>query len=318
MYMKIPCLIIAYSRLSGIKTLLRSLPFQKISRIYLAIDGPKNTEVQLTQDQIRNYVFEIAHKNKIEVRLWQRNNNLGIAVSIISAVDWFFSRENFGIVLEDDLVASEDFFDFVIENLDSIRKIPEIMMISGSQFLTDTSPGNIYITHYPQIWGWGTWSEKWKFLRTGLLEDIENQRFNCRKSVFNFWNIGSKRVHDGLNDTWDIPLARFMKFNSKICILPNNNLVTNLGFDSFAKNTKNLVFPLGMDRVKMPNVNLNLTRDKLKTAVVLDEFLEKRVFKIALRHYFLPLYSHFFDKFRFRNVKIPRLIERLDFVQIPN
>lgn len=316
--MKIPCLIIAYSRLSGIKTLLSSLPFQKISCIYLAIDGPENAEVQLIQDQIRKYVFSIAHRNKIELRLWQRDKNLGIAVSIISAVDWFFSKENFGVILEDDLVTSEDFFDFVIENSDSIIKIPEIMMISGNQFLVNTKPDNIYITHYPQIWGWGTCRAKWKFLRSGLLEDVVYQRFNCRKSVFNFWNIGSKRVHDGLHDTWDIPLARFMKFNSKICIIPNNNLVTNLGFDSFAKNTRSLDFPLGVDRVKMLNVNLNLTGDKLKTAVILDEFLEKRVFKISIRHYFLPYYSNLFDKFRFNGVKMPRLIERLKLIQIPN
>ena len=313
--MQIPCLIIAYSRLDGIKRLFESLPVEKIDSIYIAIDGPR-TQNEI-QKEIWDYVLDYTRSNNLEVNLWQRDVNLGIAVSMISAIDWFFENVECGIILEDDLVVSKDFFDFVDYNLIAIEEMPEIAMISGNQFLTDANFDSIYVTHYPQIWGWATWSKKWHLLKRGLLEEVVFSPFNLKNSVVNFWNIGSMRVHDGLIDTWDIPLARFMKLNSKICILPNCNLVTNLGFDSFSTNTRKLTFPLGVELQKMFKYDLKLNPKSIQKAIIVDEFLENNVFNIRPKHRWLPLYSFLLDRIRFNSKKIASLNDRLELVKIP-
>jgi hypothetical protein len=315
--MQIPCLIIAYLRLDGIKRLCESLPVEKIDSIYVAIDGPRTQSEKEIQTEIRNFVLNYAKSNKLRICVWQRDVNLGIAVSVITAIDWFFNNVEYGIILEDDLLVSKEFFDFVDYNLILIKEIPDIAMISGNQFLLDTNPDFTYLTHYPQTWGWATWNKKWNLLKRGLLEEVELSRFNFANSVVNFWNIGTKRVHDGLTDTWDIPLARYMKFNSKKCILPSSNLVTNLGFDSFSSNTKKLTFPLGVELSSTFDHHLKINSKSLAKAIIIDDFLEKKVFIIKPRHRWLPLYSFLFDRIRFNSKQNVNLKARLKLVKIP-
>ena len=87
--------------------LIDSLLAQGCKRLYIAIDFGKDNIV--ASSQIEYDSLEIRYENKFErFKIWRRTENLGVAVSVITALDWFFKNEDSGAILEDDLEISID------------------------------------------------------------------------------------------------------------------------------------------------------------------------------------------------------------------
>ena len=81
-----------------------------IKKIYAAIDGPKIG--QEGSDLIESTLKKVCAKYDLQLLIWRRKTNLGLAASVISGIDWFFNLEDEGIIVEDDLVFSPDFVKF--------------------------------------------------------------------------------------------------------------------------------------------------------------------------------------------------------------
>jgi hypothetical protein len=315
--MKVPCLLIAFSRVEGISRLLSSLDSSKVSKIYLAIDGPNSSSTELSQTAIRKIVKEFASSKDLPIEIWSREENLGVAKAIISALDWFYSCEEFGVVLEDDLTVGGDFLDFVSRNRPLLECDDRILLISGNQFdLHHEVYSSRNWTNYPLIWGWATTHSKWKVIRDGILGTEISFWANPFNRVENFWRVGALRVRSGQVDTWDIPFAYFMKKTESLCLLPSSNLVTNNGDDQFAAHTSSGGFPLNLASEKLLEVNI-VTKPNSKDIRNYNRFLEKVVFGIRAKHTFLLLVYYFSSVFlKKRNWN--QLNEELGFVKFPN
>lgn len=296
--MKTPCLIIAFSRTQGIQRLLESLDPSEISEIFVAIDGPTTPAVERIQIEIRGILELYSSRNKVSLNIWQRTDNLGVARGIVTAIDWFFSYVDYGVVLEDDLEVGKDFFGFAVKNKKLLDSVDNLLLISGNQFHQDvTTTHELNWTNYPLIWGWATTRKKWKEIRLGILDSKLDLTTHFFSKVFNFWRVGALRVRALEVDTWDIPLANYMLNNEKLCLTPTVNLVSNRGFDEFAAHTttsnSTLNLPIGtLDSLvvsKFPNV---------RDIKFCNDFLEKSVFQIRSRHRFIFCYYLFVNLFR--------------------
>jgi hypothetical protein len=317
--MELPCLILAYSRVQGVKNLLDQCLSNGVNTIYVAIDGPRSEIDKINQRGIRELVDEYSSTTDVPIRVWQREQNLGVAVAIITAIDWFFESEPQGIILEDDLLVRSDFFDFVANGLTEFVEDSSVWTISGNQFFPDNfAPSRISWSHYPLIWGWGTWAEKWIEMRSHLLADKQLPGFLSFDPVATFWTVGGNRVLNGLVDTWDIPLAGEMKRLRKYSVLPPVNLVSNIGNDSAASHTSNSEFPMELPVCQI-ELNLDFGNSNRKAiAKKMDALLESRVFKVKRRHALLPIWSRLTDRKKFE--KSPNrapLSERVAAVVIP-
>jgi len=289
---RVPCLVIAFSRLEGIQRLIDSIDPAEIEVLYIAIDGPTSVEIEDIQTKIVCLIDSYCTTNSIPVKIWQRDRNLGVAVAIISALDWFFSHEDFGIILEDDLVIDGDFIKFALENQFQLNN-DEVLLISGDQFdqsgLLKTERN---WTNYPLIWGWATSQSKWREMRHGILHAKPHLFRRPLSKVENFWRVGTLRVRSREIDTWDIPLVYFMLQTGKLCLTPNKNLVSNLGNDQFASHTDLDVFPLNLPIEKLDVTNV-ISAPKMNKIRSYNCFLEKRVFKIRAKHSLLYVYFLF-------------------------
>lgn len=286
---RVPCLVIAFSRLEGIQRLLGSINPAEIEVIYIAIDGPTSTEIEDTQTQIVRLLDSYCTSNSIRLEVWKRDSNLGVAAAIISALDWFFSHEDFGIILEDDLIIHEDFIEFVLENQFQLKN-DEVLLISGDQFdQINQLKRDKNWTNYPLIWGWATSKRKWEEMRHGILHAKPPLFRRPLSKVENFWRVGTLRVRSREIDTWDIPLVYFMLQNRKLCLTPNKNLISNLGNDQFASHTGSDTFPLNLPTEKLDASDV-VTAPKINGIRNYNLFLEKNVFKIRTKHSLLYVY----------------------------
>ena len=141
-------LIIAYKRLDCLPGIVDSLSKGGIKKIYAAIDGPKIEEVG--NDLVERVLVQECARYGIQLLVWKRSSNLGLAASVISGADWFFSLENEGIIVEDDLVFSPDFVRFAKLSLEVMNLHPDVLMVSGNQFSDQFRDNNVATTtNYP-------------------------------------------------------------------------------------------------------------------------------------------------------------------------
>lgn len=312
-------LIIAFARPHGLERLIKIGVDSGVKKFYIAIDGPRTREHRISQEIMQDYLSSVRKIPGLEIFTWQRDKNLGAAVSVLTAINWFFTYERAGFILEDDLIPSNDFFSFAASGLDFYEYDPDVWLVSGSRMNPSTlTPYWNDWSRYPMIWGWATWAEKWKEMASSLvvLKTLQNRDFlNARK---NFWLVGARRSNNGLVDAWDIPLANAQLNAGKYTVVPPVNLVTNVGFDSNATHTTGDVFPLNHP-VQPLSANYQFQlRIENQEANHYDSFLEKNLFKIRFHHSFLRIYSPIIDLYKFRKRKRKPLIERIKIVKQPS
>ena len=172
--------------------------------------------------------------------------NLGCKVRVSSGLDWVFNTVEEAIILEDDCLPHPTFFRFCEELLDKYRDDERVMMISGDnfQFGRKRTLYSYYYSHYAHIWGWSSWRRAWKKydVTMQLWPEIRNGNwlgdlFDNRRSV-RFWKMIYDKVYKGDINTWDFQWTFACLVHHGLVILPNSNLISNIGFNNEATHTE--------------------------------------------------------------------------------
>lgn len=317
---KKPVLIIGFVRKEGLERTLMSLVQAGTKDVYLAIDGPKNQDHASLQREMVLSAEKIALNTGMELHIWQRRQNLGLAVSVITAIDWFFSQVEEGIILEDDLRFGESFMDFAEACLERFRKDSDVWIVSGNRFdaIEFNSNTNAWST-YPLIWGWATWNNRWTIIRDLLISDGKVIDSIPDSRVRNYWKTGFERASSGKLDSWAAPLAAIQHSLGKYSVLPPSNLVSNVGRDSFATHTLANASHMNLDvNLGTNSFQFSIT-DRSSVSVKIDNAIEKSVYKISWRNSFSYIGTKFFDWIRFpKNARKFDLAKRLSMCELVN
>jgi hypothetical protein len=293
----LPVLIIGYARKSTLIGLIEVATSSNISAIYISIDGPKNDSVKRIQDEILETLALYQKKISIPIRILRRNENLGAGAAVVAAIDWFFSLEEEGVVLEDDLVVDKTLFRYVSEVLPKVRSNSRILSISGTRLLpsTELQPS---LSSYPLAWGWATTRDKWMVMRSLIFKRSSPLRDHNSVKEWIFWRTGKRRALNSYIDAWDIPLAEGMISSNYFTLVPPINLVSNVGFDSSATHTISPEWPLNLPRLQnypAPTI-LNLEKSVLFAN---DQFMRSEVYAISHRHLISGVLALILDPLRF-------------------
>ena len=231
--MNTPVLLLLYNRPNYTKKLIKNLSFIKPKKIFVSIDGPVNDSDKLKIRSVRNIVKKkITWKSKIKFKI--NKKNLGCRKSVSEAISWFFDQVKFGIILEDDILPSNFFFDFCSKLLIKYSKNKKISMITGFNPINSENLENIsyFASNNFPIWGWATWQDRWKKYNPNInkknikaLYKTQKKEIGFLQAFFNYNKFISNKYH--WYDTWDIQWVFLcMKLKSH-CITPQTNLVFN-------------------------------------------------------------------------------------------
>jgi hypothetical protein len=282
-------LIVAFDRDKELIKTLEEAISAGLRKIYIAIDGPKNSLQDIKQSKMRDEIRSIAIQRKVHVEIWQRGHNLGLAGSVISAIRWFFKYESEGIILEDDLKLSPYFVRFASRALREFSSDGRVLIISGNQFFQDSSNSSIRFTNYPLIWGWATNREKWNVLEA-LVLDQKSYDFSIRNFRRDaFWSIGALKSRARLLDSWAMPLAEGMLKGKYISVLPPRNLVINVGTGISATHTKSTTFETSQVLTTDEEIDFATNYHSNESLEYENKKLEKYVYRISLRNTLTPL-----------------------------
>lgn len=237
-HLEIPVIILAFNRSDNVLKLLTKLREINAVNIYMSIDGARNERDAIEICKIKKYSKEFSIPNS---NLLYRDINLGCKNAVVSGLDWFFDINDFGIILEDDCLPSDEFFKFAKEMLERFYDKKNIFCIQGNRYSAPSmSYDNLDLSINFYMWGWATWKDRWLQFRESSL-DVTDFKINNGKESFFFniyWQIIRQECLDGKFNSWGYPAALFCLNYEMFNITPPVNLVVNNGFNEDATHTK--------------------------------------------------------------------------------
>lgn len=233
-------LLITFNRPEQTRHVIQSLKENKIKRLYIANDGPRpgNLEDVNAREEIKSIISGIDWECTVHTNF--REENLGGGPGPATAISWAFEHEDRLIILEDDCVPANCFFDYCSEMLERYKDDTRIWHISGNNYNEEFElPHSYTFSHFCHIWGWATWKRCWdkydlylskidQFEAIGGLDNVLPERKMSRFYTIKYHLISDNRSVKPY--TWDYQLGFTIYSNNGLCIVPKNNLVKNIGY----------------------------------------------------------------------------------------
>ena len=280
-----PVVLIIYNRNEILKKILAVLVNVKIKKLYVIADGPKNNKNDIEKVNKTRKLIEQNYKN-LKIKIYSKKN-LGLKKRIITGLDLVFAKEKAAIILEDDCIPSKDFFIFINTMLKKFENDKTIASIGGSNHLSEFGKNSSYIkSKYFNSWGWATWKDRWlnknldpKYLLNSKKNYILHKYLGSLRAKmywrFRIWLIKKERV-----DSWAYLWSFYNFINKKKHILPNRNLINNIGIGKNSTNTLRLPYKYFLKNNKKKyklNFSFNLLESNKYDSLVEDTVFSKNL-----------------------------------------
>lgn len=228
------------------------------------------------------------------------DTNLGCKRRLSSGLDWVFEQVEEAIILEDDCLPHETFFPFCTELLERFRGDERVSMICGSNFQSGKrrSPYSYFFGLHVAVWGWASWRSTWQNY------DVEMRRWPELRDTswlsdllvnpvaVKYWGGTFEAAFRGEYDTWDWQFFFSWWSQNMLAVVPNRNLVSNIGFGDQASHTRDslptmaglplraMSFPLDHP----PDVYLDRDADNFSFRQIYPWIIENQSYYWQLRH----------------------------------
>ena len=237
-----PLVLFVYNRPDHTKKVLDELnkcALAERTEVFIFSDGSKNEKSKDAVDATRKIIDEFAANNNFRnVTIRKSEVNRGLKKSVISGATEILEKFGRIIVLEDDLLTSEDFLIFMNGALDYYEKIPKVWSICGytpNLNALRNYDKDVYMIERGGSWGWATWYDRWKTIDW---EAKDYPRFRAdKKRVKAFRKIGYNLPEmldaqkNGLIDSWAV-LFTYEKFKQgRYTVNPSISRIKNVGTD---------------------------------------------------------------------------------------
>jgi len=279
---KFPVVLIAFNRPDLTARVFERIREWKPRELVLVVDGPRKGNsldrdlVAQVQDIIRQVDWPCSVTEDFA------NTNLGLKQRISSGLTGVFATHDAAIILEDDCVPDLSFFRYAEELLAMYADEPRVGLIGGTSRLRGkrASKYSYDFSDDVRIWGWATWARTWNgFIASGDLDATWDTE--TKDQIVRSFPQGPRRramasMMDKATelDSWALPFAIHCRSQQYLSVVPEVNLVENIGFGARSTHTtfedyvseveaSPLTFPLRHPRVVAPNPEV----DRLENAM---------------------------------------------------
>ena len=240
-----PVAFLIFNRPDTTERVFNAIAQAKPSKLLVIADGPRAGRVGEAERcaQARAVIERVDWE--CEVLTNYADSNMGCKMRVATGIDWVFQQVEEAIILEDDCLPEQSFFRFCQEMLERYRHHPRVGMVTGGnlQFGQQRGDASYYFSRYSHIWGWATWRRAWQlyqreipqwpaFREQGWL----NQLFETQGER-DYWATSFQLVHEGKLDTWDCSWTFATLTHGLLQVVPNVNLISNIGFGPDATHT---------------------------------------------------------------------------------
>jgi len=238
-----PIVLFTYNRLhhttQTIKALKKNFLADK-SNLIIFSDGPIDNPNKKSVEAVREYIQNITGFKSVEIV--KRKENFGLAKSIIDGVTEVVNKYGKVIVIEDDIVTSKYFLQYMNKGLDSYEQEDKVISINAYFYpventdqLTDT-----FFLKGTDCWGWATWKRGWDLFEADgkkLMHEIRQKKLGREFDGYcGFTNMLADQIK-GKNDSWAIRWHASAFLKEKLSLFPAHSLVLNIGHDTSGRHS---------------------------------------------------------------------------------
>jgi len=231
-----PLILLIYNRPRKVAQMIEALRIFKPDPLYVFSDGPKSKQDQSAVMQCRDLVY--GRIDWTEPEIIERRHNIGLAKSVVGAMDMVLDNYRQAVLLEDDCIPGPYFMEYMELCLDKYKFCSDIMCITGytvpiPRRIRDQYPWDVYFIHRIGSWGWGTWRWAWKLYQrdlqaaydTAIAKGIDLEQ--CGRDAAIYIKRQLRVEHDTWTPNWVLTLYN----HNAHCVYPTVSHIQNIGFD---------------------------------------------------------------------------------------
>lgn len=244
---KAPVALFVYRRQDKVEMVLEALEKNRSAEqtdLLIFCDGYKGEQDRKQVESVREYIRQYKTRSRFRnVFIYESAVNKGLADSIISGVTVAMERYGKAIIVEDDLLTSEDFLDYMNGGLDFYGSDPRYGSISAYTYpLKELKryKEDVYVLRKGECWGWATWKDRWdgvdwqvKNFET-LYSDADFRRGFCELQA------GIDQMlcdwKEGRVDSWAVRWVLHLYLKKQLTVYPAVSRTRNIGFDDSGTN----------------------------------------------------------------------------------
>ncbi|MBB5396530.1 sugar transferase [Mucilaginibacter sp. AK015] len=204
------------------------------SPLYIFSDGAKTLADKASVEAVR--LVAAGASGFKSVKVIERDQNMGLANSIISGVTQLVNQYGSVIVFEDDLISSPYTLQYFNDALIRYANQDQVMHIGAYMFhLQDKSLPETFFFRAATSWGWATWARAWKNFEPDI--DTLMAQFDAEKirrfsidGTMNFWKQ-MQEFKARKNNSWAIRWYASVFLKNGLTLNPSKSLIHNIGHD---------------------------------------------------------------------------------------
>ena len=281
---KLPVLILAHNRFDKFLRCITTLYDQGAKNIFVSIDGPVNKN----DIEIQNKIISFCNVNKLNINITTNHflENNGCRLGPVKGISWFFNKNKYGVILEDDVIISKKCLEVYARLLKNKNIYNKYMSLSSFNELSNLKIEPLYSMPVWRSWGWASWADRWD----------QHMEFSSRiknYSLLNLYKIMPKELRSAetvkllkacqlnLLDAWDYEFnfTHIVNNYNSLTVGGINNFV--YGFDKSATHSFD-VESLGID------FNLFSEREIEEDKIVLQNYRKVRLILNKCGFYYSP------------------------------
>jgi glycosyl transferase family 2 len=233
-----PIALFVYNRPQHTKQTIEALQRNALaihSDLIIFSDAPKNDLADNAVREVRNYIKSVTGFKSVNII--ERETNFGLAKSIINGVTAILDERGRIVVLEDDLIVSPYFLDYMNNALNKYEDEKEVAQISGYMFPVSLEINeDALFLPLTTSWGWATWGRAWELFDTDAKGYIQlkndmalRKRFNLDGAYDYYYMLEAQLA--GRVDSWAVRWYLSTFILGALTLYPRESLVRNTGFD---------------------------------------------------------------------------------------
>lgn len=234
-----PIVLFVYNRPKHTQRTINALKrndLAKESELFIFSDGEKNQEDKQKVQEVRGIIKNSNGFKNIEI--YESKINKGLANSVIDGVTKIINEYGRVIVLEDDLITSKIFLNYMNEALNFYEDNKNIWSISGYNLpikIPEDYDCDVYLAYRANSWGWGTWKDRWINIDWEIKDFDEFIYDKSKQKLFNRGGSDMSRMlknqMNGQIDSWAIRWCYNQFKANSYTIYPVKSKVKNIGMD---------------------------------------------------------------------------------------
>jgi len=230
--------IFAYKRPAHLKLVLDALAANAPAAclpLIVYVDGARGVADQASVAETSRVAKQAIGFLSVEVR--SSSENLGLYRSLTSGIGEVLSVYESIIVLEDDILTSPHFLQFMLDGLERYRDSNDVGSISGYTPPIKHDLPETFFLRGADCWGWATWRDRWALYRhdaKAMAREIRDRGLAREFDLLGNYPYLKmlKGRAAGKNNSWAICWHASCFLAGKLILYPGRSLVSNIGLDN--------------------------------------------------------------------------------------